>query len=80
MKKILEERRHSVRRAPRVPRELAPVSWPAVLAGMLVCALTVATLLAGCGGGEPEPPPCGADFVGPLLPGTLPPGCEAGKP
>lgn len=80
MTEFREERRRTVRRAPRIPHELAPVSWPAMLVGMVVCALMMATMLGGCGGGEPEPQPCGADFVGPLLPGTLPPGCEAGKP
>jgi hypothetical protein len=46
--------------------------------GVVIAALTFATII-GCGGGEPETPICGSDFVGPLPAGGAAPGC-GGEP
>jgi hypothetical protein len=46
--------------------------------GAVIAAFTLATIV-GCGGGEPETPACGSDFVGPIQAGGAAPGCE-GEP
>jgi hypothetical protein len=44
----------------------------------LAGAVLATSLLAACGGGEEPPAPvCVSDFVGPLQPGQVPPGCES---
>ena len=53
--------------------DTACAAWR-LLGFALLAALLFA--LGGCGGGTEEDLPCGWDFVGPLQPGQVAPGCE----